>query len=61
VVAAFSTERLLYGSDWPVCLVAGTYGQVLGLVEDYFAAFSQQEQAQIFGGNAMKFYKLESV
>ena len=58
IVAAFGTDRLLYGSDWPVCLLAGSYTQVLDLVQNYFAAFSQQEQNQIFGGNAVKFYNL---
>lgn len=58
VVDAFGPRRLLYGSDWPVCLLAGTYSRVLGLIQDYFAAFSSQEQEQIFGGNASRFYKL---
>lgn len=58
VVEAFGPHRLLYGSDWPVCLVAASYGQVLGLVQDYFAAFSTHEQELIFGGNAVSFYKL---
>jgi len=58
VVEAFGTHRILYGSDWPVCLVAASYEQTLGIVKDYFAAFSQAEQAAFFGGNATKFYNL---
>jgi len=58
VVEAFGTDRILYGSDWPVCLVAATYGQVLQVVKDYFADFSADEQAAFFGGNAINFYKL---
>ncbi|HVS96132.1 MAG TPA: amidohydrolase family protein [Puia sp.] len=58
VVEAFGTGRILYGSDWPVCLVAASYGQVLKVVKDYFSAFSTDEQAAFFGGNAMRFYKL---
>jgi L-fuconolactonase len=58
VVAAFGPERLMYGSDWPVCLVAASYSQMLRLVQDYFAAFSPAEQDLIFGGNAVKFYGL---
>jgi len=58
VVEAFGTARILYGSDWPVCLVAATYGQVLQVVKDYFADFSADEQAAFFGGNAINFYKL---
>lgn len=58
VVEAFGTDRILYGSDWPVCLVAATYEQVINIVKDYFASFSPDEQAAFFGGNAIKFYKL---
>jgi len=58
VVEAFGTDRILYGSDWPVCLVAASYEQVINIVKDYFAAFSKDEQAAFFGGNAIKFYKL---
>ncbi|KAA3439205.1 amidohydrolase family protein [Rufibacter hautae] len=60
VVETFGVERLMYGSDWPVCLVAGAYEEVLGLVEEYFAGFSQTEQALIFGDNAARFYRLSS-
>ena len=36
-VAAFGTGRIMYGSDWPVCLVAATYGQTKSIVDDYFS------------------------
>ena len=58
VVEAFGTDRIMYGSDWPVCLVAGSYEKVAGIVKDYFAAFSSAEQDLFFGGNAIKFYNL---
>jgi L-fuconolactonase len=58
VVEAFGTNRILYGSDWPVCLVAASYEQTIGIVKDYFAQFSKDEQAAFFGGNAIKFYNL---
>lgn len=58
VVAAFGMDRVMFGSDWPVCLVAGSYQQVLQIVQDYFSTFSQDEQAAFFGGNAIKFYNL---
>ena len=58
IVDAFGTNRILYGSDWPVCLVAASYDQVIGIVRDYFAQFSKDEQAAFFGGNAINFYKL---
>ena len=58
VTEAFGTHRLVYGSDWPVCLLAATYQQQLGIVQKYFQTFSESEQAQIFGGNAQQFYQL---
>lgn len=58
VVEAFGAGRILFGSDWPVCLVAGSYGAVLGIVRDYFSSFSKEEQAGFFGGNATAFYHL---
>jgi L-fucono-1,5-lactonase len=58
VVDAFGTGRIMYGSDWPVCLVAASYEQVLNLVEEYFSSFTQNEQDLFFGGNAIRFYNL---
>jgi L-fuconolactonase len=58
VVEAFGPRRIVYGSDWPVCLVAASYEQVFRIVEDYFAAFSTDERAAFFGGNAERFYGL---
>jgi L-fuconolactonase len=58
IAESFGPSRLLYGSDWPVCLVAASYEQVIGLVEKYFSSFSTDEQNQIFGENAIKFYNL---
>lgn len=58
VVDAFSPQRLVYGSDWPVCLVAASYRQQLMILEEYFAAFSEAEKKGIFGGNAAHFYHL---
>ena len=59
VVEAFGAERLCYGSDWPVCLVAANYQEQLGILENYFTSFTQAERAAIFGGNAIEFYKLK--
>jgi len=58
IVESFGMKRLLFGSDWPVCLLAGTYEMMLGVVENYFASFSKDEQQRFFGGNAIDFYKL---
>ena len=57
-VEAFGTSRLMYGSDWPVCLVAASYRQVFNLVQEFFSRFSQDEQDLIFGKNAVRFYNL---
>ncbi len=56
VVSAFGTDRLLYGSDWPVCLLAADYKEVLGIVADYFQNFSALEKSKIFALNAIKAY-----
>jgi L-fuconolactonase len=59
VFEAFGTERLLFGSDWPVCLLAASYGQVKSLVEDYVDRHVPAAERAIFGGNAIRFYDLE--
>jgi len=58
VIEAFGPNRILYGSDWPVCLVAASYEQMLGIVQEYFSSFSETEQELFFGDNATKFYNL---
>lgn len=59
VFEAFGTDRLLFGSDWPVCLVAAEYKSMKELLENYVSGFSQSEQQKIWGANAVKFYGLE--
>ncbi len=58
VVNAFGTDRVMFGSDWPVCLVAAQYSEVLDIVKDYFSGYSDTEQKRVFGGNAIEFYSL---
>lgn len=58
VMSTFGPDRLMYGSDWPVCLVAATYGEMIEIVGDYFSALSEEEQEKIFRSNAIAFYKL---
>lgn len=58
VVNAFGIDRVMYGSDWPVCTLGGTYSEVYGIVQDYFAGYSEAEQAKVFGQNAIGFYSL---
>lgn len=58
VVAAFGINRVMFGSDWPVCLVAASYEKVVGLVEAYFSAFSAEEQEKFWRLNTVRFYNL---
>lgn len=58
VLEAFGPGRLMFGSDWPVCEVAGGYGAVVGLARQYVAACSPQEQALFWGETATAFYQL---
>jgi len=60
VFDAFGAERLMFGSDWPVCLLAATYRQVKQLIEEYVNGFSQSDKGKIFGGNAARFYGLKT-
>jgi L-fuconolactonase len=57
-VEAFGPERLMAGSDWPVCLVASGYAQWWNVLRDYFAPFSKAERAAVFGGTAIDIYAL---
>ncbi len=59
VLEAFGPSRLMYGSDWPVCLVATSYSDWLNLVKDMLSGLSPDEQEQIFSRNAKHFYHLD--
>jgi len=58
VFEAFGTDRLLFGSDWPVMLLSGIYIQWKSLLEKYMENFSEEDRQKIFGLNAANFYKL---
>jgi len=58
VFDAFGPDRLLFGSDWPVCLLAGEYQKVKQVLVRYMAGFSVTEKDRVFGENAVKFYGL---
>jgi L-fuconolactonase len=58
IVHAFGIDRVMFGSDWPVCQVAATYSEMLAIVTKYFSTFSKNEQAKFFGENAARFYQL---
>jgi L-fuconolactonase len=55
---AFGGDRLMFGSDWPVCLLAASYAQVKKLIADYIAPLPAAQREGIFGGNAVRFYGL---
>jgi L-fuconolactonase len=58
VLDAFGPQRVLFGSDWPVCLVACGYARWLGIVQELVADLSSAERAAILGGNARRVYRL---
>lgn len=55
---AFSPERLMFGSDWPVCTLSGEYAEVAGIVDDFIARLAPAERAAIAGGTAARVYGL---
>ena len=54
----FGYDRILFGSDWPVCLLAGSYEQVKNLVEEYTGRIPPENKDKIFGNNAQLFYNI---
>jgi L-fuconolactonase len=58
VVEAFGPGNIMFGSDWPVCLVAATYESMLDILTAYFSSFTQNEQDKVFRQNAIQFYNL---
>ncbi len=55
----FGVDRVMYGSDWPVCLLAGSYGAVKNALEEALPPLSRADWAKVFGRNAVKFYQLD--
>ena len=56
---AFGVDRVLFGSDWPVCLPAASYSQVMEICTSYFKQFQKTDRDKVFGGNAIAAYHLE--
>lgn len=54
----FGPDRILFGSDWPVCLLASNYKYVLGIINNYFKDYDPDVKKKILGGNAKIFYNL---
>ena len=55
----FGYERLMIGSDWPVCTVAADYGRTMRVVSDYLRGRPPQEQDAVLGGNAAQLWRLD--
>ena len=60
VLESFGPERVMLGSDWPVCVLAGTYGEVVEIVLKFINSLSKEEQMMICGQNAMDCYQLQT-
>jgi L-fuconolactonase len=58
VAESFGINRIMFGSDWPVCLCGADYNTVVNITEKYFSSFTINEQNKFFGNNAIKFYNL---
>ncbi|TCO48847.1 amidohydrolase family protein [Actinocrispum wychmicini] len=58
VLESFGPARLMFGSDWPVCLLAASYPEVLGAVEELTADLTVDERARVFGDTAAEVYRL---
>lgn len=60
VVECFGPDRIMFGSDWPVCLLAGSYDQVIGALHEILAsALDAEAERKLFGTNAARFYKID--
>jgi L-fuconolactonase len=57
---AFGAGRVMFGSDFPVCLLAASYKQVKAVVTDYVSALSEAERTSVLAENAVAFYRLSS-
>ncbi|MCY4278198.1 MAG: amidohydrolase family protein [Gammaproteobacteria bacterium] len=60
LLECFGPERLMWGSDWPVLLLAGDYRGWLSMVKEFTSRLGEPDKSSIMGGNCAKFYRLES-
>lgn len=58
IFGTFGINRIMYGSDWPVCLLAAKYTEQLAIIKNYINTFTVREQNLIMGLNSIKFYNL---
>lgn len=59
ILQSFTPDRMMFGSDWPVCLLAASYSQTIGLMEEFAKDFSKSEQESFWAGTAKRAYKLK--
>ena len=59
VFDAFGIDRLMFGSDWPVCLLAGNYASIKEIAANYIKDFSEQDQQKFWSQNAAQFYNIK--
>jgi L-fuconolactonase len=58
VFDSFGSDRLMIGSDWPVCMLASDYGGTMQIIIDYIAHLNQKEKALILGETALNVYNI---
>lgn len=61
VAEAFGADRLMFGSDWPVCLLGGTYSDIVGIAETLTSSWSASEKESFWSGTAIRSYRLEDL
>ena len=59
ILNTFTPARMMFGSDWPVCLLAATYTDTINLMEEFVKEFSVSEQESFWANNARRAYKLK--
>jgi L-fuconolactonase len=59
ITEVFGIDRLMFGSDWPVCLLAASYSESCDITEHYFSKFSRADRDKFWSGNVTYFYQLE--
>jgi L-fuconolactonase len=57
-IELFGPDRVMFGSDWPVCLLAGSYNQVFEAVQECLADYNETDCEKLFYDNVRKFYRI---
>jgi L-fuconolactonase len=60
VLEWFGEDRVLFGSDWPVCLLGASYEEIMGRLSDVTAGLAPAAREALLGGNAARVYRLEA-